>query len=119
MLELNFRNGYFYGVCLICIVLFIFAIVSLGNTIVDIIYPRQFIDLQPSIQKELRYEKDYPKLSKKEIQQMIKEQNEERKTRDEYNRKRRIILNLSRSILLLLLVIPLYLFHWNKIEGKS
>ena len=119
MPELNFRNGYFYGVCLICVVLFIFAIVSLGDTIVDIIYPHQYIEPDIYLEKELRYEKDFPELSKEEIKEMIKEKNEERKAQEEYNRKRRIVLSLTKSILLLLLVIPIYLFHWNRIEGNS
>ncbi|GAB6098428.1 hypothetical protein JCM16358_03070 [Halanaerocella petrolearia] len=116
MIDINFRKGYFYGVCLICIIIFIFANVSLINTVIDAIYPVKNTRLESMTERKIRYQEKYPDLEEEKITKMIREEMKNQKKREEYRRKRRLITELAKSITLLVLVIPIYLFHWRKVE---
>ncbi|AGB40785.1 hypothetical protein Halha_0814 [Halobacteroides halobius DSM 5150] len=117
MVDINFRNGYFYGICLICIIIFIFSTTSLVNAVIDFIYPPQHIKPHPLIEKNLHYHKEYPNLSDKEITKLVKKEKQEEKKREDYRRRRRFIIELTESLTFLVLVIPIYFFHWSKVEG--
>lgn len=99
------RSVYLYAVCLITLVMTIFATVNLVRTIVELAYP------DPGYYTVVAKIAGEPELDPDELAK----QNE-----FEVQRTRRYsVLNLVGSGALLLIAVPLYAYHWRKIESEA
>ena len=99
------RNIYLYLVCLITLMITIFSTVQTVRTVVELAYPNP--------QSEIIYQYEMPPGEEREVdEEQLAEQREARRRAD----RRRSILNLVRSGTMLLIAVPLYVYHWQKIE---
>ena len=101
--RLNLRNAYLYLVCLISLVVSLFATVSLVRSTVGILYP------DPGY---YGYYEPPPgeNLSDEEIarqQEMAQE-----------SQQRQEVLSLVGSATTLLIAGPLYLYHWRRVQSE-
>jgi hypothetical protein len=100
--RLTLRNVYLYLVCLVTLVMSIFAAVSLVRSTVELLYPDPgFYAYGPD--KE-------PGISEQE------QQRRERAARD--SQRRQAVLSLVGSGTLLLLAGPLYAYHWRRVQRE-
>lgn len=107
------RNIYLYLVCLVTLILAIFATVEVVKTAVELAYPEPVWDavaiakpVVPPGETAAQVEVDEAvELRQREIQRQWS--------------RRNALLNLVRNIAMLLVATPLYVYHWRKIERAS
>lgn len=99
--RLTLRNVYLYLVCLITLVISIFAAVSVVRGTVDLLYPDPGAYMYPA--------KD-PGLTEDE------QRRQEHVARDSQHRQ--AVLSLVSSGTLLLIAGPLYVYHWRRVQRE-
>lgn len=102
----NLRSAYLYLVCLITLVMVIFAAVSAVRNTVGLLYP------DPG---SFAYEPVYGPEGKEEITQ---EQRDEREEAFQDAERRRAVLGLVGAGTMLLLAGPAYLYHWRRVQAE-
>lgn len=115
-MSVKIRNVYYYAVCLITLVICIFAVTGIVDGITDLIIPyqgylpsptnlaRQYKDLSPEMQEKISFE------------EWAEQEREMRVKRERVNRRHRLIKNLTKSLTLLLVALPLYIYHWRRVR---
>ena len=104
------RNIYLYLVCLITLVMFIFATVNLVRAAVELFYPEP--EPVPYYSVPAIKEGETPP-QPDEMQIEAQRESMRRST------VRRAVLSLVGSGTMLLLAVPIYLYHWRKIERET
>ena len=116
-MSLKIRNVYYYAVCLITLIICIFALTGLVDGITDLLVPyqgyipsptnlaRQYEDLSPKIKEDISY------------QEWAKQEKEMRIQREKTNRQHRLIKDIVKSLTLLLISLPLYIYHWRRVRS--
>jgi hypothetical protein len=100
--RLTLRNVYLYLVCLITLVIAIFATVSVVRSVVELLYPDPgYYGVEVS---------KTPGLSEAE------QKRQEALARD--SQRRQSVLGLVGSGTLLVLASPLYVYHWRRIQTE-
>lgn len=102
------RSVYLYIVCLITLVMVLFSVVNIVRASVELIYPEPqrampVIKVPPSPPSEVS----------PELRQTPEEE-------QEWQRQwslRRAILNLAGSVGMLLVALPVYLYHWRRVRS--
>lgn len=108
----NPRNIYLYLVCLITLVIAIFATVSLVRAVVDLVYPEPVMEVAIAI----------PTTAPAEELKPPQPAPEELRAQQEHQRRwtvRRATLDIVANGALLALAGPLYLYHWRKIQREA
>jgi hypothetical protein len=101
--RLTLRNVYLYLVCLVTLVISIFAAVSLVRSTVELLYP----------------DPGYYAYSAPDKQSGVSDEERERQeqaSRD--SQRRQAVLSLVGSGTLLLLSGPLYAYHWRRVQRE-
>ncbi len=99
----SLRNIYLYLVCLITLIMVIFATVSLVRSTVELLYP------DPGYFGPVAVEKDGPTAEEIERSQDLSRRQS----------RRNAVLGLVGSAAMLLVAGPLYVYHWRKIESEK
>ena len=99
--RLSLRNVYLYLVCLVTLVISIFAAVSLVRSTVELAYP------DPGY---YAYEPKDPSVNQAE------QQRRDQAARD--SQRRQAILSVVGSGTLLLIAGPLYIYHWRSVQRE-
>ena len=103
------RNIYLYVVCLITLLLSVFAVVELVRAAVEIVYPEP-------VQPQVRVMRPPPGVEEAPIDE--KQMEEQRETQRRWA-VRNTVLRLVRNVAMLLVALPLYVYHWRKIEVEA
>jgi hypothetical protein len=103
------REIYFYIVCLVAIIIFIIGIVNLGDNAIGYVAPATYAtraNLLPA------YQDQYSGMTEEEISTLIDEEilNSQRIERQ------MAVRGLFRGALLVIIAIPLFIFHWRKAQ---
>ena len=107
--KIYFREIYLYIVCIIAIIVFIVGIITVYDGAVNYIKPATYMTKSSII---TMYSEQYQNLSKDEIEQLA----EEELSTSLQNEKDRAFKDLLRGILLVIIAIPLFAFHWRKAQ---
>ena len=102
------RSVYLYIVCLITLVMVLFSVVNIVRASVELVYPEP--------QRAMPVIKA-PPLSSEESAQ-LRQMPEEQQEWEQQWALRRAILNLAGSIGMLLVALPVYLYHWRRVRSK-
>lgn len=102
----NLRSVYLYLVCLITLVMVIFAAVSAVRNTVGLLYP------EPG---SFAYEPVYGPEGKEEL---TDEERDERVDAFQDAERRRAVLGLVGAGTMLLLAGPAYLYHWRRVQAE-
>lgn len=109
--RVYFREIYLYIVCLIALVIFIVGLVMVYNGAINYIKPTTYMT-KSSIMT--MYSTDqYQNLSKEEIEQLA----EDELNTSLQSEKDMAFKDLLRGILLVIIAIPLFAFHWKKAQA--
>ena len=105
------RNTYLYLVCLITLIMIIVATVSLVGSVAELLYPEPQQDVgryavKPPVPVEGGLEIDEEEIAR---QQEIQRQWS----------LRRFVLDLVRNAAMLLLAVPIYAYHWRRIQRST
>jgi len=117
MPNLRIRHVYFYLVCFATLMMVITATVSLIMTTIDYLYPDPYYG-PTIIDQKMRFsemKKTNPAISQADIEKQIAE---ERKLQD-LSMKRNRAKNLARNFSLLVVALPIYIYHWRKIQKET
>ena len=107
------RNIYLYTVCLITLVIAIFATVNLVRAAVELVYPEP----QASVYEVLIPSRE-PGAESPEAPEVVERQLVEQREIQRQWSIRSSILKLVGSVTMLLVALPLYVYHWRKIEKE-
>ncbi|MBM3709920.1 MAG: hypothetical protein FJW61_05820 [Actinobacteria bacterium] len=105
--RVYFREVYFYIVCLIALILFIVGLVMLFNGTLDYIKPTMYAtpeNIAPMYKDQNLTQEEIDKLVEKEINNSLNIE------------KNRAFKDLLRGALLVVIAIPLFVFHWKKAQ---
>lgn len=103
-LRWDIRSIYLYMVCLITLVIFIFAVSNLAGNLVELVYPRPY------------YQDPYSKPGVEETSAADKaKMMEYQQEQDRYY----AVKGGIESGILVLVSVPVYLYHWRRIEKGS
>lgn len=97
--RLTLRNVYLYLVCLITLVIAIFAAVNLVRSTVELLYPDPFYGGYPPVKASVAEEEQSRRLA-------------------EESQQRQAVLSLVSSGATLLITGPLYAYHWRRVQSE-
>ncbi|MFA5845022.1 MAG: hypothetical protein WC971_09370 [Coriobacteriia bacterium] len=103
----SLRNIYLYLVCLITLIMVIFATVNLVRAIVELAYPDPGFPITFAPEKGGAVTAADARIQKE--QQRIQQQQS----------RRQAVLSLVAGIAMLGVAGPLYIYHWRKIEAEN
>lgn len=104
--RLSLRNVYLYLVCLITLVVSLFAAVQLVRSVVELLYPDPgYYYAEPAV-----VGKDGDGPSKAEL--------ERQRENAEDQSRRQAVLGLVSSATTLLVAGPLYVYHWRRVQQE-
>jgi hypothetical protein len=108
--KIYIREIYFYLVCLIAFILFIVGIVTIYDSAVDYVKPATYMTKSSILPA---YKDQYNNLSQEQIDKMVNEEIQNSLN----NEKLMAIKGLFRGVLLVIIGIPLFVFHWRKAQA--
>jgi hypothetical protein len=104
--RLSLRNVYLYLVCLITLIISIFAAVNLVRSTTELLYPDPgYYGPEPIIR-----DSDGTAVSEEERQRLAQA------ARD--SQRRQAVLGLVTSATTLLIAVPVYVYHWRRIQTE-
>ena len=104
------REIYFYLICLVALILFIVSLVTILDSAINYVKPTTYMTKSSML---MQYQQQYTDLSDVEINKML---DEEIATSAGIERTM-ALKGLFRGILLLIIAVPLFIFHWKKAQG--
>ena len=108
------RKIYLYTICLITLVMAIFATVNLVRAVTELLYPEP----GPSVY-QIPVPVRAPGTEQLQPLQLDEKQLEEQREIQRQWTIRRSVLSLAGSVTMLLIALPLYLYHWRRIDRDS
>ncbi len=108
--RVYFREIYFYIICIISIIIFIVGLITAYDGTINYVRPTTYMT-KPSM-ASMYSQEQYKDLSAAEIDKLI---DEEIKANLQ-NEKNMAFKNLLRGVLLVVISIPLFIFHWRKAQ---
>jgi hypothetical protein len=104
------REIYFYLICLVALILFIVSLVTIYDSAINYAKPTTYMTKSSML---MQYKQQYTDFSDVEINKMLDEE-----IATSVGIERIIALKgLFRGILLIIIAIPLFIFHWKKAQG--
>lgn len=107
----NIRNIYLYLVCFVALMIIIFSLSNLVYNLIGIYYPAPSYNA-PAIEKTGNSTDQLTLAEQEKLQAM------QRKF-DQENQKYYAVRETIRDGVLILLVVPLYIYHWRKIQDEN
>ena len=109
--RVYFREIYLYLVCIIAIIVFIVGLIMVYNGAIDYIKPTTYMTKSSIV--AMYSTEQYPDLSTDEIDQLA----EEEFNASIQSAKDMAFKDLLRGVLLVIIAIPLFAFHWRKAQA--
>ena len=104
------REIYFYLICLVALIILIVSLVTIYDSAINYAKPTTYMTKSSML---MQYQQQYTNLSDVEINKMIDEEIAASISNDRIMS----LKGLFRGVLLLVIAIPLFIFHWKKAQG--
>jgi len=108
--RVYFREIYFYIICMVSIIIFIVGIVQVYDGAINYVKPTTYLT-KPSV-ASMYSQEQYKNLTAQEIDKLIQDEI----NASIQNEKDMAFKNLLRGVLLVIISIPLFAFHWRKAQ---
>ncbi|MDD5659159.1 MAG: hypothetical protein PHR39_04000 [Actinomycetota bacterium] len=108
--RVYFREIYFYIVCLAAIIIFIVGIVMAYDGIINFLKPTTYMTKSGAM--SIYSQEQYKNLTAEQIEKFA----EDEINTSIQNEKDRGFKNLLKGVLLIVIAIPLFAFHWRKAQ---
>lgn len=128
-MSISLEKAYFYLVSLITLVMSLFFIISLVNSGIDYLFPYSYAKTIPDadLRREYVIEKEGGFTSETELEQKaqqiseeeLKEFKETRIERDIAEMRRSSLRSMLNSVIALIIVLPVYFWHFRKARMLS
>ena len=112
--SLNIRTIYLYAVCFATLMMLIFAVVGLVQSVVEFVYPPPTWGPGPA-DYFYRMRDAGNEMSPDLIQQQIEYERENQRQSALYGRATQVARNLA----LMGVALPIYLYHWRKVQEEN
>ncbi len=109
--RVYFREIYLYIVCIIAIIIFIVGLIMVYNGTIDYVRPTTYMTKSSIV--AMYSTEQYPDLSTDEIEQLAQEELDA----SIQSAKDLAFKDLLRGVLLVVIAIPLFAFHWRKAQA--
>jgi len=112
--QWNIRQVYLYLICFATLMMLIIGLVQLIMGVVDLVYPdpnmeSQYLDTKIKVSEMQR---NNPEITREDIERQIQED----QARQKVSRKYSQIKSFINSLALVMVSLPVYLYHWRKIQ---
>ena len=104
------REIYFYLICLVALIIVIVSLVTILDSAINYAKPTTYMTKSSML---MQYQQQYADLSDMEINKML----DEEIAISVGNERIMALKGLFRGILLIIIAIPLFVFHWKKAQG--
>jgi len=101
------RNIYLYLVSFVTLMMILGGLIFTVQNVMDVIFPTDY------------YYESYPIDKNGELSEEEKKINEENRKRAEENRRTESKKNVAKSIAVVAVALPTFLYHWRKIESEK
>jgi hypothetical protein len=108
--RVYFREIYFYIICIVAIIIFIIGLIMTYDGTINYVRPTTYMT-KPSV-AGMYSQEQYKNLSSEEINKLV----EEEINASLQNERDIAFKNLFRGVLLVIIAIPLFAFHWRKAQ---
>lgn len=108
--RVYFREIYFYIICIVAIIIFIVGLITTYDGTINYVRPTTYMT-RPSV-AGMYSQEQYKNLSSEEINKLV----EEEINASLQNERDMAFKNLLRGVLLVIIAIPLFAFHWRKAQ---
>jgi len=108
--RVYFREIYFYIICLVSIIIFIVGLVMTYDGTINYVKPTTYLT-KPSV-ASMYSQEQYKNLSSSEIDKLV----DEEINANLQNERNLAFKNLLRGVLLVVISIPLFIFHWRRAQ---
>ena len=108
--RVYFREIYFYIICLVSIIIFIVGLVMAYDGTINYVKPTTYLT-RPSV-ASMYSQEQYKNLSSSEIDKLVDEEIDA----NLQNERNLAFKNLLRGVLLVVISIPLFIFHWRRAQ---
>jgi hypothetical protein len=108
--RVYFREIYFYIICMVSIVIFIIGIVQVYDGAINYVKPTTYLT-KPSV-ASMYSQEQYKNLTAEQIDKLVQDEI----NASIENEKDMAFKNLLRGVLLVIISIPLFAFHWRKAQ---
>jgi len=108
--KIYVREIYFYLICLVAIIIFIIGIVSLGDSAINYVTPATYAT---RANLALMYTEQYGDLTQEQIDKIADEELASALKME----KQMAVRGLFRGGLMVIIAIPLFIFHWRKAQA--
>ena len=109
--RVYFREIYLYIVCIIAIIIFIVGLIMIYNGTIDYVRPTTYMTKSSIV--TMYSTEQYPDLSAAEINRLAEEEIDA----SIQSAKDLAFKDLLRGVLLVVIAIPLFAFHWKKAQA--
>lgn len=104
----NLRSVYLYLICLVTLVISIFAAVSVVRNAVELVYPDPgYYGYEPAYGPDGR------------VEPLDEQERERREQQAEESQRRSAVVGLVGSGSMLLIAGPVYLYHWRRVQAEQ
>ncbi|MCL4385582.1 MAG: hypothetical protein M1479_06110 [Actinobacteria bacterium] len=108
--RVYFREIYFYIICMVAIVIFIIGLVQVYDGAINYVKPTTYLT-KPSV-ASMYSQEQYKNLTAEQIDKLVQDEI----NASIENEKDMAFKNLLRGVLLVIISIPLFAFHWRKAQ---
>jgi len=108
----DIRRIYLYLVSFATLMMLIIGTVQIIDAAVDFIYPDPNSGAPPYYEMKARYKDANQDLTKEELQKLMEEERQRAIKSQKYYRIKRLVTSTS----LIVVALPVYLYHWRKIQ---
>ncbi len=109
----DIRQVYLYLVCFATLMMLIVGSVQLINGLVQVIYPDPYMGSKVPLYYDIKQQNS--SISQEEMHRQI----EEDRKHQELSMRRSQVINLVNSTTLILVSLPIYIYHWRKVQRKE
>ena len=108
--RVYFREIYFYIICMVSIIIFIIGIVQIYEGAINYVKPTTYLTKSSAV--SMYSQEQYKNLTAEQIDKLA----EDEISASIKNEKDMAFKNLLRGVLLVIISIPLFAFHWRKAQ---
>lgn len=116
-MSFKIREIYYYTICFVTLIICIFSMAQLVDTITESFFP--YPEYTPSKMEILRMPErpEMAQVSPEALEKWVVEEQQLRIDREVQTRQYRLATKLARSLTLLIITIPIYLYHWRRVRA--
>lgn len=115
-MSTRIREIYYYAVCFVTLIITIFALTGVVDTIAEMAYPYPQYTPSKLEMIQMNEQQNTDVSDPEKMQKLLEAEQKAQAERDKAARQHQVARQLSRNLSLLIVAVPLYLYHWRRVR---